>query len=199
MELSVKLKTLRILSILLILGCASARDRGPAMPVGGDDGDGGPSGESAVYLTALPVGAFELLAESAADSCAVCARELKTKAFVILDDHLRPGAIVETDSLRHFVRTDGGENELSLTSHSGNDPRLTFRFHTAENHLVGIAESDWTDESIAERFRSFPSGAAFHGALEIVEFTYGDGPTYLSFAPTNHLQVHCRIMEIAGE
>jgi len=143
--------------------------------------------------------ALDLLSKSAADSCSACARDFRRQAFRILEERFRPGAVVRSDSLSRFARVRGGENELMVASESPRDPMLTFRFHTAVNHLVGIAESDLTDEVLADRCRSLPEGAGFPGAIEIVPFTYGDGPTFLYQSSIHRVVVHCKILEIAGE
>ena len=73
---------------------------------------------------------------------------------------------------------------------------LTFRAHTAENHLVGIAASDYTEARTADLLTSAPTETLFEGSLEIIAYRYGDGPTYNYFPSMSHLQVHCRILEL---
>ena len=166
-------------------GAGSSHDRPLLRP--GDQADG------------LPGAAFELLAESAADSCAICARDLRMRAFRILEERFRPGSILRSDPRIRFTMAPGSTNELMLTSHVGGDPALTFRFHTEKDHLVGISESDWTEESLAGLYRTAPDGAEFQGAIEIVPFDYGDGPTFVCVASSGRVQVQCRIVEIEPE
>ncbi len=147
----------------------------------------------------LPVGALDYFAESVDESCAVCVRELLAKAFEEIDNYYSPGTIVRSDSTTKFIRAAGGDNELMLTSHTGDRPRLTFRFHTSENHLIGIAESDLTDFRLSAIVSIAPENAEFSGAIEIVRFAYGDGPAYLYSSTSHHLQVHCRILELDQE
>jgi hypothetical protein len=143
--------------------------------------------------------ALDLLAKSAADSCAVCARESRAKAFRLLDERFPPGRIVKTDGECRFRIDPGGENELVLASCPDGDPRVIYRFHTAENHLAGISEPDWTEATIADRLRSASEATLFQGTLEVVRFAYGDGPTFLYRPSIRRLQVHVKILEIAPE
>jgi hypothetical protein len=188
-------------SILLFAACAAPsnearlsvpHDGGPGSSIEqpllrpGDQADG------------LPGEAFELLAESAADSCAICARDLRRRAFRILEERFRPGTVLRSDPRVRFAMSPRSTNELMLTSHLGGDPALTFRFPTEKDHLVGISESDWTEGSLAGLCRTAPDGAEFQGAIEIVPFAYGDGPTFSCAPSSNRIQVHCRLLEIAG-
>lgn len=179
-------------ALVLTIACASGpRERRPldaaALVPGVNGGD------------VLPVEAFALLTESATDSCAVCARELREKAFRMLDESFRPGRFVRSDASRRFLRVAGGANELILSSWPGGNPWLTFRFHTADDRLVGIAGADLTNRTIADRCLSNREGAFFHGTIEIVPFAYGDGAAWLYYPSNNHLQIHCRIVEIRGD
>lgn len=142
--------------------------------------------------------AFDLLAKSMTDSCSACAREFRRHAFERLGERFPPGLVVRSDSLSRFLRADQGENELILTSQPEGAPRLSFRFHTAANRLVGIADTDMTDEGLADWCRSAPAGAAFDGELEIVAFAYGDGPTFLYHASSNTIELQCRVLAVAG-
>lgn len=143
--------------------------------------------------------ALDLLEKSAADSCAVCARESRAKAFRLLAERFPPGRIVRTDGECRFLSDPNGENELVYASCPNEDPRVTFRFHTADNHLAGIAEPDWTEAPIADRVRSASEGTLFQGTLEIVRFAYGDGPTITDRPSIRRLQVHVKILTIAPE
>ncbi len=185
-------KAVLIFALLLTAACsAGPKERRPP--------DAGAPFPNVIDDDLLPIEAFALLTESAADSCAVCARELREKAFRILDDSFRPGRIVRSDESSRFVRVAGGAHELILSSWPRSDPWFTFRFHTTDDRLVGIAETDLTDRTIADRCLSFPEGAFFHGAVKIIPFAYGDGAAWLYYPSNNHLQVHCRIVQIAGE
>jgi len=177
-------------AVLLVVACSgAAKDAGtPAMI--GESGSGGWEGD-------LPAEALGLLAKSASDTCAVCAREARQEAFQILAAAFPPGRIVASDSMRWFVALPGG-NELLLGPPPAAGPAVTFRFHTAENHLVGIAESDWTDSNLAERIHALPPGSPFHASIEVVPFAYGDGPTF-SYSPSaGRVRVHCKVVAIAS-
>jgi hypothetical protein len=95
------------------------------------------------------------------------------------------------------MRTDAcGENELVLTCYLTPFPLLTFRFHTAAKHLVGISTTDFTEKRLASEYGSAATGARFEGTLKIVTYRYGDGPSYNYYLVRNHIQVHCRILDI---
>ena len=147
----------------------------------------------------LPAEALARLAESTADSCAVCRRELRRKAFAVLDESLRPGTIVRADSDSRLRRAGGGGQELELVPSSPDGLRITFRFHTLTDRLVGIGDDDLTAAPLARRILSVPVGAPVRGTLEIVEFAYGDGPGYLFFPEGTRLQVQCRILGLDPE
>ena len=91
----------------------------------------------------LPKEALELLAESASDPCSICESKTREKAFKILNVSFMPGKILRSNNLCRFMRTKAcGENELALTCHLTPLPFLTFRFHTAEKHMVGVSTPD---------------------------------------------------------
>jgi hypothetical protein len=73
---------------------------------------------------------------------------------------------------------------------------LTFRFHTPEQYLVGIAEKDFTPTVLGDQYHSWPPGTIFDGKLELVRYEYGDGPTYNYYPKRNHLEVHCRLLDL---
>ena len=143
--------------------------------------------------------AFDLLAESAADSCAVCARERRGEAFAILDESLRPGDILHGAGHCPFVLTTGGDSELRLACFAPNKPRLTFRFHTTANHYVGIASGDYTADSLAARFLSLPPDTPILADIRIIPFPYGNGETFLYHVSANHLQIQCEVSAIRGQ
>lgn len=147
----------------------------------------------------FPIEALQLLNQSSLDSCAVCARRNRSEAFEILDRTHRPGKLIATTSDAHFIRVPGGENELSLTSYALEGPILTFRFHTSEKHLIGIADTDQSDPSTALAFAAAGGGERLIGLLELVEYAYGDGPTYLYSPTQNHLQFQCKILDLGPE
>jgi hypothetical protein len=156
-------------------------------------------------------GALTLLAESSVDPCPICGKETRNKAFRMLNTELLPGRVVKTSAACSLVsatpssseselapscypagapvKKKGGEGEARL-------PRVTFCFHTASDHLVGVAASDFTVEDLVADYRSAPAGTSFSGVLETVEFRYGDGPTYNYYPTGNQLQIHCRLLSL---
>jgi hypothetical protein len=167
-----------------------------------------PAGDSdlAAVVQALD-GAFHLLAESSVDPCAICSKETRGKAFQMLNRELLPGRIFKTSTDCLLLRSTSNENDLAPVCYpagapvktregEGQLPRVAFRFHTSAKHLVGIAEKDFTGEQVAVGHLSAPSGTLFSGVLEIVEYKYGDGPTYNYYPTTNQVQVHCRLLDL---
>jgi hypothetical protein len=157
-------------------------------------------------------GALQSLTESSKDPCPICARQTKKKAFEVINTELRAKRIFSSGDLCRFIRTtEFSVNELSLTCYPpfpGRDkeptqdqgtvefPLLTFRFHTPEQYLVGIAEKDFTLTVLGDQYHSWPPGTIFDGKLELVRYEYGDGPTYNYYPKRNHLEVHCRLLDL---
>ncbi len=168
------------LSVLLLLAIASSVIAGEAETPPAFD---------------LPEEAFQLLTESASDPCSICAKKTREKAFQVLNSAFKPGRILKSNHFCQFMRTDAcGENELVLTCYLTASPLLTFRFHTPEKHLVGICQTDFTEKRFESEYCSAATGTRFEGALEIVAYRYGDGPSYNYYCARNHIQVHCRIL-----
>ncbi len=186
-------------ALVAAAGCSGA-SKGAAPPDSGAadvDAAGGGLALNHVHPAAgMPPDAARLLAKSAADSCSICAKNARKRAFAILEKRFPPGTVVRSDSTSWFVFTSSGAGELMLASDLEGDPTLTFRFHTPGDHLVGIAESDWTDEGLADRCRSAPEGAVFRGALQVVPFPYGDGAAFLYRSPTNSIELQCKVLEL---
>jgi len=155
-------------------------------------------------------GALTLLAESSVDPCPICSKQTRSKAFQTLNAELMPGRVVKTAAacLLVGVATSDG-SELAPSCYPAGAPvkrkegeaearlpRVTFRFHTAGRHLVGVAQSDFTVEDLVADYHAAPAGTSFSGVLEIVEFKYGDGPTYNYYPTGNQLQIHCRFLSL---
>ncbi|MFB3884471.1 MAG: hypothetical protein ACE144_04535 [Thermodesulfobacteriota bacterium] len=148
----------------------------------------------------FPEKALRLIAESAKDSCTICARQTLEKAFRLFDEQFPPERIFTTTGSCRFVRTAlSEENELALScDFPGKEslPLLTLRFHTPSNHLVGISAADFTEESIASDYLSAPPGTVFEGMIKTIVFLYGDGATYSYSASRGVIQVHCRLLTV---
>jgi hypothetical protein len=185
---------------LLALAACSGSSKGTA-PAGAGDAPLDDAGDAAElqYVhppQGMPPDAARFLAKSAVDSCSVCAKNSRKRAFEILEKRFPPGTIVRSDSASWFMRTSPDIHQLMLASDLDGDPTLTFRFHTPEDHLVGIAESDWTDEGVAHRVHTAPQGVVFRGALQVVPFPYGDGAGFLYHAPANSIELQCKVLEL---
>ena len=156
-------------------------------------------------------GALTLLAESSVDPCAICSKQTRNKAFQTLNVELMPGRVVNTSAgcLLVSATTSSSASELAPSCYPAGAPvkkkdgdgearlpGVTFRFHTVGRHLVGVAELDFTVEDLVADYHSAPAGTSFSGVLEIIEFKYGDGPTYNYYPTGNQLQIHCRVLSL---
>ncbi len=141
---------------------------------------------------------FDLLAESAVDSCAICAREKREEAFALLDECLLPGDVLRGTERCPFLVATGNENELCLACFTREDPRLTFRYHTAANHYVGIARGDFTADSLAGRLLLLPPDTLLVADIRIIPFPYGSGETFLYQPSGSHLQIQCELFRVDG-
>lgn len=148
----------------------------------------------------FPETPLRLIAESAKDSCSICARQTREKAFQLFEEQFHAGKILTTTGSCRLVRTAlSEENELVLSCDvPGKEflPLLTLRFHTSDNHLVGISPADFTEEGIASEYRSAAAGTVFEGIIKTIAFRYGDGTTYSYFASRRVIQVHCRLLSL---
>lgn len=146
-----------------------------------------------------PVHALSLLAKSRTDSCSICADKLRRDAFEELEQAYRPGVILASAGQGDLLRAAGDECALTLASSQDDEPTLTFRFHTASSHLVGIAETDFTDEALARQLLSISENTRLRARIQIVAYEYGDGATFLYSAANNRLQIQCKLLEVAAE
>jgi hypothetical protein len=151
----------------------------------------------------LPEEPLRLIELSATDDCPICAQQTRQVAFQMFEQRFHAGKMFTTTDSCRFVRTPSSEeNELGLSCDSPRKeslPLLTFRFHTAATHLVGISPGDFTEDSIASEFLSAPPGAVFEGILETILFRYGDGTTYNYSARRGVVQVHCRVITLTRQ
>jgi len=157
----------------------------------------------------LPAEAFALLAQASVETCAICAENDRNKAFAILAHTFVSGQKLTTDAgcLLVKINTDN-EQELTLScypppslmealSDGVKPPRLVFRFHTPEKHLVGIAPDDFTAQALAETYGSSPSATRFEGRLRYISYKYGDGEVFNYLLKSHTLLVHCIVEQIA--
>jgi len=146
---------------------------------------------------------LRLIALSATDPCSICARQTREIAFQLFEEQFHAGKMFTTAGSCRLVRTVLGEdNELELSCDSPRKeslPLLTFRFHTAANHLVGISPADFTEDSIAGEFLSAPPGTVFQGIIETILFRYGEGSTFHYSARRGVIQVHCRLITLTRQ
>ncbi len=179
-----------LLAVLLGTACSSARTGQPVVPA---------VPPAPRPPSELPTHALSLLTKSRTDSCSICAEKLRQEAFEELDQTYRPGSILASAGRGDLLRVTGEESELMLAAPQDDEPKLTFRFHTASNHLVGIAEADFTDEAVARQLLSIPESTRLRGKIEIVAYKYGDGATFLYSTTGNYLQIQCKLLGIAAE
>jgi len=163
---------------------------------------------TSVMAVDLPTEAFQILAQASVESCAICAEKERKKAFALLNRTFTPGQELTTDHTCHLIKSgNDDEQELTITCYpptavmeslpeGATPPRLVFRFHTPDKHLVGIAPFDFTDPSLAAAYRSAPLGTVFEGRLRYTAYQYGDGETFNYYLKTNTVQLHCVIIQI---
>ncbi|MFN8548703.1 MAG: hypothetical protein U0527_12260 [Candidatus Eisenbacteria bacterium] len=144
----------------------------------------------------IPYDAFDLLSQSLSDSCSICAERHRKEAFELLTDAYRPGTVIKSGGTRRFTRLDGTTQELMLTDFGRDTPILTLRFHTRQDHLVGVAEADLTDEATAAKVAELTPGLPFDGAVRVVAWEYGDGPSYVFSRSSRVLEVQCKLLEV---
>lgn len=143
----------------------------------------------------FPDKALDLLTQSTRDSCAICAERNRKKAFETLDTFYAAGTLITSGPERQFLREAEGSLELGVSSYRRAQPRLTFRFHTESEHLVGVDPADYTDDEWAAHSDS-TAGRGLDGMIQVIEYPYGDGPTYLYSPSENHLQVQCKVLDL---
>jgi len=174
-----KRKVLLLISIVIIYSCSSGWAQTPLE---------------------FPETPLRLIAESAKDSCSICARQTREKTFQLFEEQFPAGRIFTTTGSCRLVRTAlSEENELVLScDFPGKEslPLLTLRFHTSASHLVGISPADFTEEGIASEYLSAGPGTVFEGVITTIAFRYGDGTTYNYFAGRGVIQVHCRLLTL---
>lgn len=145
--------------------------------------------------------ALLLLNEVSQETCSICAEQKKRKAFGLLDEALPPGALIAGDQRCVFIRApEQSRNEMLLScdplTDKGVRAPVVMRFHTAGQRLIGVSKEDYTDEAAAEVFNSAPPGTRFTGSVVLIDYPYGDGPTYNYHVTTNQLHIHCRIQSL---
>jgi hypothetical protein len=146
----------------------------------------------------LPLEGLRLLDRSERDSCAVCAENHRKEAFEEIGRFYYPGVIVDGLRSPGLLRRAGLDAELALPAPDSGGTAITFRFHTAGNHLVGIAESDYTDETLARRFTALPVGEA-RACVRVIAYAYGDGAAFLYSPSSRHLEIECRLDSLLAE
>ncbi|MBN1826669.1 MAG: hypothetical protein JW958_10410 [Candidatus Eisenbacteria bacterium] len=188
--------------VMVVLACSGAMRNAPprAAPSPGAGAAVEQTEERADFpFDELSRAAFDLLSESAVDSCSICAREARAEAFRILNETIRPGAALRGGGDCPFLRAPDAKNELVLSCFVHDELRLTFRFHTAASRLVGIADDDLTPDSLAALIAASPEGALFPAEIRFIPFSYGDGDAFLYHGAENRLDVPCRVTATAEE
>ena len=145
--------------------------------------------------------ALQLLHESYQETCPICAEQTKHKAFVLLNEVLPPGTIIGSDERCVFSRTPEKSSNAMLLScdaspDNGTRTAVILRFHTAADHLVGVSKLDYTDEKTAKEFNFASPSSRFRGSVIVIDYSYGDGPTYNYHVKTDQLYVHCRVLAL---
>ncbi|MFH1279206.1 MAG: hypothetical protein ABIK65_12600 [Candidatus Eisenbacteria bacterium] len=185
-----------VVLLLLLPACASVPHEGVPGPAGGlPPPERETSGAPTLGAESIDGSIAELLAESEADSCSICAREARERAFAIAEERFPPGALVKSEGDERFWLLPGEPNTLALGSSPPGDPVIVFRFHTAGERLIGVNPADLTPDDLAGSLLSEPPGTSLHGIIEAIPYVYGDGPTFLYQPTSGRLVVMCRIVK----
>ncbi len=157
----------------------------------------------------VPYLSLKLLAESTIDPCSICAKKLKRQAFSMINEHFPPGReLVFRDECSMIKNDHCDKNEFMISSYTGGEyitsedgqkqafPHLVFRFHTEEDHLVGISKGDYTKKSLAYAFDSFKMNEGFTGKVVMVPYSYGDGDAANYFSERNTLVMHVKLVSL---
>lgn len=155
----------------------------------------------------VPIPAFKILIDSENDECATCRKELRAEAVSMLNSEFTPGRVISGKRGCRFIKTDlCSGNEFILSCYTNKEkyeaegknkitelPMLIFRYHTEEDHLVGIYKNDFTARKIAGRINNIRNGKEFSGRIRIIFYEYGDGNTFNYFGKRNAVLVHCSV------
>ena len=166
--------------VVLIAGCASSGGRGR-------EGEVPTPLQANDEITAL-------LVSSLSDSCGVCVRDKRREAFAIAEAAFAPGTIVRGAPGANLRVVDRAELELRMGD-TPSSPAVSFRVHTEDEHLIGIAPEHLTPRDRAFVIHDTPEGDVVDVTLEVVPFAYGDGTTFLFDELDNRLQVQCRVVD----
>lgn len=156
----------------------------------------------------LPEDALGLIAQTTTDPCPICVEQKLNEAFAVMAARLQPGMALETRGDCRLRKADPGEGfELvptcypseALARSTGDGRRLpdvAFVFYPSGRRMVGVSDSDVTDERIADAYRAAPPGAVFEGRVKLIPYRYGDGPAFTYFPRTNRVRIHCVVLEL---
>jgi len=156
----------------------------------------------------IPKIAFRLIVESTVDPCSICARKKMDEAVSILVRKYDVDKKIKSNESCGFTRAaECGKNEFVLSCYKQREPYfvpgdgsekllplLVFRFHTLKEHLVGIAESDYTPENFSDTINTKNLNLTFYGDIEIINFKYGDGPSFNYYKEKNQVVVNCKVI-----
>lgn len=158
----------------------------------------------------IPMVAMRLIAESLLDTCPVCAEQNRKKAYAVIEKGFVPDKEISSTPDCAFIKTeDCGPTEFVSACYAsrmpydgpggkkGAFPLLVFRFHTAGDHLVGIAFGDYTTEDAASVFNRIGKDSPFDAAVKVIAYRYGDGRSFNYSPKENRLTVHCRVLRVA--
>ncbi len=155
-----------------------------------------------------PIVPGKLLGDALADNCPICVKELRDRAYALLDKAFPPGTRFVNEA---FSREPGGKDIFAPADHREKRlykkdpkrgdiffPRVLFRFHTSTDHLVGIDKNDFTGAAPGKDFSALPPGGLFRGNATVVKFDYGNGKSFTYSPADNIIYIHCRLDGIAA-
>ena len=180
---------LALVVLIVLLGCGG-RDVGPAKDLA--------PGEALVLTSReIPPDITALLSASAADSCGVCERENQADAFAVAEAWFAPGTVVRPVDGAPLRVLEAADHEVTFAPDDTTTARLSFRFHTADEHLIGIAPEDYTEADLAAAVLADPTAQPIE--LVVVPFDYGEGAGFLFDTVRRRIQVQCRIRTVDAD
>ncbi len=178
-------KSIVIVFAWLLVCCASSPNR-PATPL-----------EKALHK----------LGESLVESCPICVQQLRKEAYALLNSEFPTGKTISSDVIGFIAYSEQTQSIIiagtDVRKKGRSDagiayelPLVVFRYHTAANHMAGIAPADYTDATFAAQLASFDNNRTFSGIIHIIPFRYGEGNSFTYSPKENLVLVHCKVVRI---
>lgn len=161
----------------------------------------------------VPEMALKLIVDSIVDPCSTCRNKYRHQAINILNREFMPLRIIRSEGTCPFTRIqECGTNEFVLSCYKERKsytppqepapklfPLIIFKIHTKNDHMIGIPGTDYTDEKYVSVINSKTPNSVFKGRIQLLKYSYGDGPAFNIIEEKNQVIIHCRILELVNE